>query len=149
MKTLNTLMNKKIISVPLGYSVNKAEALMIEKRIRHLPVTDGTGNIVGVLSSKDFSSNADLGFLVEDLMSAPVSFVDEKDTIREAALKMLEQKISCLLVIGKDEEAVGIITTDDLLRYLVESLQNESGSKQIFTKEFVGEIANALSSVGI
>lgn len=61
------IMTAKVFTVHPGQSVEECMALMTEKRIRHLPVTDG-GRLVGVLS---------IGDLVKEVIA------DQEQTIKQ------------------------------------------------------------------
>ena len=56
-------------------------------------------------------------------MTRKVSTVSADDTIEEAAVIMLNKKISCLPVLALSGEILGIITKTDLLKSLVEQTQ--------------------------
>ena len=47
------VMSKNVITVKTGDSIIKAATLMSENRIRHLPVVDEKGELVGVISIRD------------------------------------------------------------------------------------------------
>lgn len=49
---INKLMTRNTISIDKEGSFSKARVLMIRYRIRHLPVTDRKGCVIGVLSLK-------------------------------------------------------------------------------------------------
>jgi CBS domain-containing protein len=156
MAIVKEMMSKKLLAIPVGESLSKAFKLMAENRIRHLPVVDKSDTIVGVLSSKDFPSFGDLrDGLVEFYMNAPVIHVRQDVALKKAVYKMLESKISSLIVTDENDEAVGIITTDDMLWYLVTRLEKDSidEKKSIFSRIFdldtVGKVANQISLAGI
>jgi acetoin utilization protein AcuB len=152
---LKDIMSKKLVTVPVGTTLAKSTLIMNEHRIRHLPVTDETDTVIGILSSKDlpmFSEIRDLR--VEFFMTAPILSLPESAPLKEAAFKMLENKISSVLVFDENNNATGIITTDDLLWHLVTQLQKESEhSNSVFRKILdiptIGQIANSLSAAGI
>ena len=102
--------------------------------VRHLPVVDDRGIIVGIVSDKDFyramqidqpsfvsgkvaQPSFDPTSMVRDFMSWPVEAIDEDGSVAEAAKKMVDLKISALLV-SRDSEVLGIVTSEDLLRIL-------------------------------
>jgi acetoin utilization protein AcuB len=126
---------------------------MKQARVRHLPVVDENNAIVGILSDRDLlraskSESLTLGacasFLGEDLdpeatvsdyMSAPVESVYSDDALKEVVNRMIQERISALMV--KDVETqryVGIITTEDLLRVLLHYLKKDSGEDALFLK---------------
>ncbi len=57
--------------------------------------------------------------LVKDAMSSPVFTVDEKLTVNKAADLMDQHELGCVIVTGKDEKPIGIITERDLVSRVV------------------------------
>lgn len=150
--TTKDIMSPKLVTVTVGTTLAEAEEVMTENRFRHLPVIDDDGIIVGVLSQRDYSKLNDLDRLtVEYFMNAPVEYVSQDLPIRNAVFKMLENKISSLVVADNNDVAVGIVTTDDLLWHLAHLLKNDDshGSKLLPVTETIGELATTLSNSGI
>ena len=87
------------------------------------------------------------------MMNTDVEYIDSNVPLRQAILKMLEKKISSLLVSTSDETIVGIITTDDLLWHLARLLAYEKEDKGHFVTamqlQTVGEIANQAATAGL
>jgi CBS domain-containing protein len=148
------LMSTKLITTTVGTPLSEAYRLMEQKRIRHLPVLNGSDEIIGILSQRD------LGFIknqenipVEYAMSAPVVHVDQNAPLRSAIFKMLELKISSLLIADQESNVLGIITTDDLLWYLSSLLEdpkeNNFSLSSLFDLRTVGEAARMLSNAGV
>lgn len=118
-------------------SMAEAERRMKSEGIRHLPVLDGK-RIVGILSNRDIQRAQTLivtehksetviqGFKkVADYMSSPVQVMQTTDSVEYCAKEMVRLKISSM-VIEENHQAVGIITTDDLLVLLVDKLSTRS-----------------------
>lgn len=150
---LKDIMSKSLITIPMGTRLSEATELMTEKRIRHLPVVDKSGSIIGILSSKDlppFSEIRDLK--VEYFMSTAVIVLPQEAPIKDAALKMLENKISSIVVYDEEGKASGIVTSDDLLWYLFTQLQKEnhkSAFSTIVDLPTIGQLAHTISNAGI
>ncbi len=146
-------MTKKLLTIPVGTSLFAAHELMKEKRIRHLPIVDAMDDIVGVLSQRDLNSVPESkNILAEWMMSSPVEYVDQSLSLRKAILLMLQKKISCLLIADKEGNAVGIVTTDDLLWHLAHLLADEvddGGFLSVMDQQAIGEVINKLSLAGI
>ncbi len=153
MTPVQKVMTKKLITVPIGTSLFEANQLMKEKRIRHLPVIDEMDDVVGVISQRDLNYVPDSkNITVEMMMNSPVEYVDQSMPLRQAILLMLQKKISSLLISDSHENAVGILTTDDLLWHLAHLLSEETEDSPMLSateKQTVGEIANELSLMGI
>ncbi len=150
---IKTIMTRKLQTVPMGMSVLEAQQKMKDLRIRHLPVVDEMDDIVGVLSQRDMSRLAGAPAIpVEYLMSSPVQFMHQDTSLRSAVLKMLELKISCLLVSDENDDAIGIVTTDDMLWFLAHKLSEEPEEKPLVSAmnlQTIGKVANDLSLIGI
>lgn len=143
MKSRNAdIMSKKILSIHLDSKLEDAYWMMMENRIRHLPVRGNDGGILGMLSDRDLQRamrsecdaqpEFDPALRVEDVMSWPIRGVRASLSAKEAAERMLSEKISALLVMDDEMEPVGIITTDDLLKLLVKLLA-QNGSEPFVT----------------
>lgn len=152
--TIETIATRNVETVRMGTPVELALRHMKEKRIRHLPVIDHDDIIVGVLSQKDLTNiQYPQKLTVEQLMSSPIEFVDQNMPLRSAILRMLEKKISCLIVTNESDAVVGIVTTDDILWHLAHLLKDEKDENKSLISamnlQFIGEVANKLSLMGI
>lgn len=152
------IMSKKLITVSAETTLNETMDLMSEKRIRHMPVVDENLTVIGIVSQRDLSMSFPAimnatGAPIKHFMTTPVKYMDESTPVRSLIFKMLENKISCVIVGNDQENAVGIITTDDLLWYFAELLKNDSEKHRSFfditSLQTIGEVANKLSNIGI
>ena len=140
MKTLTkSIMTSKLVTVKNGDTIKEAFSLMREKGIRHLPVKDNEGKIIGIISERDVQRalnvkkaglyqqeiTLDENLKVEDFMSWPVYMVSEETSIERVAEEMLAQKISAFLVVNQDRIEQGIVTTDDMLKYLLTYIKTD------------------------
>lgn len=155
MTSVKSIMSKQLKTINAGSTIKEAYDLMEEFRIRHLPVLNEDGEISGVLTYKDvLADKAVLTMPVEYFMSFPVEQVPENSSLKNAALTMLEKKLTALLITNDEQEVVGIVTTDDLLWHLASHLQNEPDEaspllSSLGLQTTVGEIAHLLSQAGI
>ena len=154
MTEVKTIMSKNLKTVCKGSTLQDAYTIMEEFRIRHLPVVDFMGEIMGIVTYKDLHADyAVLKMPVEFFMSFPVEQISENSSLRSTALRMLEKKLSSLLIINEDQEVVGIVTTDDLLWHLASHFKNENDEAPFMDKvklqTTIGEIARMFSQAGI
>ncbi len=152
------IMSKKLITVSGETSLLETMNLMSERRIRHMPVVDEFSNIVGIVSQRDlnmsFPAIMDASAApIKLFMNSPVKYIEQSTPIRKVIFKMLEDKISCVIVGNDQKDAVGIITTDDLLWHLAELLNKETENHRslwdVSRLQTIGELASKLSDVGI
>ena len=126
-------MSKDIITVNVEDSMQDAGYLLREHNINVLPVME-KGRMVGIVTDRDLKKASpsdattldmhELLFLiskikVRDLMKTPVITIPPDYTVEEAAVILLEKKISGLPVVDEKNQLVGIITRSDLFRVLI------------------------------
>jgi CBS domain-containing protein len=100
-------------------SVQRAAQRMAERHIGSLLVQDGSGEIVGIITDKDLRTKVvarglDYRTEVARIMSAPVRFIAEQAVCFDALLAMMRDKIHHL-VVKRQDEIVGVVTTHDIM----------------------------------
>ncbi len=104
--------------------IAKAQEMMKEHRIRHLPVQHG-GKLVGILTDRDvklamsFQGPGEL--LVEDVMTADPYTTSPDAPLADVVFEMAEHKYGSA-IIQDNGKVVGIFTDNDALRVLGEVL---------------------------
>lgn len=131
---VSTIMTKNVIKLHLADDLTKAEKLFKHNKIRHIPVVDGN-KIVGMLSYTDLlrisfadavDDNDDVVdasvynlFTVEQVMAKKLVTISPDTTIRETA-EILSTKEFHALPVCLGDLLVGIVTTTDLIKYLID-----------------------------
>jgi CBS domain-containing protein len=125
------LMKRTIVSLPSSANLDTAAACMEEAGIRHLPIVDGSGLLVGVVSQRDVARARDVIRTAEgrrqqlrlgDIMRTEALKVTPELPAHEAAAMMIEHKIGMLPVVEPDGRVVGIVTETDFLEVAREAL---------------------------
>jgi len=91
-----------------------ALALMRQHRISGLPVVDGEGRPVGILTNRDLRFERDLSQRVGDVMTRKLITVTEGVTLEESKALLHKNRIEKLLVVGGDGRLRGLITIKDI-----------------------------------
>lgn len=127
-------MTSDVITVREDTPMMQASVIMKENKIRSLPVVNGPGKLVGILSDRDLRDASpskattldvyELNYLlstisVKGLMTTDPVFVRPDETVEFAAMLMLENTISSLPVINHADSLVGIITQTDVFKALI------------------------------
>lgn len=131
---VSEIMTKDVITLKRTDSLETAELLFKLKRIRHIPVVDGS-HIVGMLSYNDlmrvsFADAIDENeesidalvykmFTIDKIMVNNIISVPSTKTIKEVAEILSKNEFHALPVVDNDS-LVGIVTTTDLINYLLE-----------------------------
>ena len=109
-------------------TLKKAETIMSQERIRHLPVVDSKGEVVGIISERDIHCAYRLQgadeYMVKDIMRPDPYITDESTKISEVAFKMSERKIGSALIRSASDE-LGIFTSIDALNALIEIVRGD------------------------
>ncbi len=130
---VSTIMSTQLVVLNTTDSLEKAERLFKKHHIRHIPVIMGK-KIVGMLSLTDLLriSFADGAYEEEDevetvvyemftipqVMAKKIKTVSPDTTIKEVA-ELLSKEEFHALPVELNGELVGIVTTTDLIRYLL------------------------------
>lgn len=131
---VSSIMTKNVVKLNLTDDLTKAEMLFKKHQIRHIPVVNGN-IIIGMLSYTDllrisFADAVDDDddiidttvynmFTIEQVMAKKLVTVSPDMTIKEAAEILASKEFHALPVVQGDL-LVGIVTTTDLIKYLIE-----------------------------
>jgi CBS domain-containing membrane protein len=131
---ISTIMTKKVITLSSGDRLEMAEHLFKTKKIRHIPVVKGK-QIIGMLSYTDLlrisfvdaidETEMDVDavvyemFTIEQVMAKNLVSVTSNTPIKEVAEILSKREFHALPVVD-DTILVGIITTTDLINYLLQ-----------------------------
>lgn len=117
------IMSTKVQTIDMNEKAESAWNLMKWKRIHHVVVTDGPGQVVGVVSARDLGGQdreeARKIRPVAAMMTAYAVKAVPGMPVRQAANVMRGWNIGCLPVV-EDGALVGIVTVSDLLRIVAE-----------------------------
>lgn len=122
--TVADLMSTALITVGTNDPVTGAHAEMQVGVVRHLPVVDDRGHLVGVLSDRDVlrAISTRKPQRVGDIMTRDVVTTRPETAAHEAAGLMLENSISSLLVVDETSTLVGVVTMTDYVELARRSL---------------------------
>ena len=124
--TVEDFMSTAVITMKETDALSAAQIEMRMAEIRHLPIIDQKGHVVGVLSDRDVLRHLTRidgkPTPVAQIMSRKVRTVSPSTPAHEAATLLLEHRFGCLPVVGDDEQIVGIITDTDFLKIAEQAL---------------------------
>ncbi len=131
---VSAIMTKDVITLSSVDDLMTAEKLFKENSIRHIPVVSGQ-EIVGMLSYTDLlrisfadavdDNETDVDtvvynmFTIDQVMAKNLVKVTSSTTIKEVAEILAKKEFHALPVVD-DNNLVGIVTTTDLINYLLE-----------------------------
>jgi CBS domain-containing membrane protein len=140
--TLNTvaqIMTADPLCVTRDASLKDAHELMRSKNIRHIPVIDDKGVLVGMLTQKimiakvlalmaQFGATAlerkEKQQLVADLMVTDFAAVAPEQSLKEVAGFFVSNRHGCMPVVDTSNKIKGILTSSDFVRLAADLLKN-------------------------
>lgn len=149
---ITDIMTREPYTLSADNNLSDARKLMSEHHIRHVPIIDAKGGLIGLVSQRDIlaaetprnassTSNREPSeptVTLGEIMTTPVDTLTENASLRGAALHLQKNKLGCLPVIS-DGKLVGIITDSDFVAVainLMEQLQEveaEESDDALFT----------------
>lgn len=130
--TVGELMAVDPVVVHANASLSEAAALLDQHHIHGLPVVDGAGSLVGVLSQTDLVRARSTEYLwanwpglaVRHLMTSPAITVTRSTPIPLAAATMERHHIHRVVVVADEDERlpIGVLSSTDLVHSIVENV---------------------------
>lgn len=117
----------------------EAVALMRQRGIRHVPVTDADGRLVGMVSDRDVraaigdpaeafrSERTEIEeMLVSTVMTSPAESVGEDAPLSAVAARLTHESIGALPVVDRTNRITGVVSYVDIVKVLLELAASRS-----------------------
>ena len=138
---ISEIMTPKVITVNEHDRFSLVEEKMRSFHIRHLPVVDDDGKLVGILTQRDLyraqsprrledgtwyydQNSLDSNILNVVMTKKPYS-LNPEDSVAKAILVMAERKYGCIPIVQKDGVLCGIITQHDILKIAAQIIREK------------------------
>ena len=138
--TIETIMTRHVVTVRMDDELRTIRELFDRYRFHHVVVVDQC-RVVGVISDRDLLHNispfigkasertmdlASLHRKAHQVMTRSLVSVMPETPIGDAAILMMNNKISCLPVLDANGACVGIVTMRDLLRWSLRQMADQT-----------------------
>jgi acetoin utilization protein AcuB len=158
-------MTRKVITAGPETGIFEAQELMAQSKIRHLPVIETDGRLVGIVTDRDIRSALPYEFFkkhpskrekekfsklqIKDIMSKNPITISPTYTIQDALLMIQDAKVGALPVVDEESRLTGIISVRDLLRAFINVLGiGEPGTLLcIIVEEKVGQLKKIVDAI--
>jgi acetoin utilization protein AcuB len=128
-------MTRKVITIDSKMGILEAQALMAQHKIRHLPVVDPDGTLIGIVTDRDIRSAVPYKLIknpdtckewekvanvkVGDIMTTDPIVISPEYTIQDALLLIQREKVGAFPVVDRKGKLKGILSVRDLLRAFI------------------------------
>lgn len=136
---LQEVMTKDPVTLNIDEPFYRVAEIFQKKDIRHLPIVNSQGVILGILSQRDLNriaspkrdANGNYVYDLEELTKyilkqhiiQKVYSLAPEDTLEKAVAIMTEKKLGCVPVTDPDGRVVGILTVTDVLKLFLKALR--------------------------
>jgi IMP dehydrogenase len=105
------------VTLQVNSTVRDAEKIMREFKIGGIPVVDGNGKLVGIITNRDLRFQKDLSMPIERIMTKEnLITAPEGITLEKAEVILQNYKIEKLPVVNKKGKLTGLVTYKDILK---------------------------------
>jgi CBS domain-containing protein len=115
-KTVRDIMSRDLVYVTVEARASLALPQILRFGITAVPVLDPQHRPIGIVSLRDLVAGAEL----EAAMTTPARVISQDATIEEAARALAAADIHHFVVVGTDGRAVGMVSSLDLLRSVLD-----------------------------
>lgn len=133
--TVSEIMTPNVVTLSVSDTLWDIENTFRRFHLRHAPVLDDDGELVGMISIMDlqrFTEDGDIRkdepdevgletLIAQDIMARNPVAIQVDHSIKEAALIFTENEFHALPVLDRDRLA-GIISTTDIIRFFLDNI---------------------------
>lgn len=120
--TVETLINTATPPLKHSDTVDFALGLLLEFRVRHLPVIDSDGRVTGVLSENRLLDSEGPEVCISELLAGEPVTISPKAHIFESTGVMIEHDLTTLPVVDADGYYLGLVQRQDLFEWYARML---------------------------
>ena len=105
------------VTLKINSTVRDAEKIMREFKIGGIPIVDGNGKLVGILTNRDMRFQKNMSMPVEHIMTKEnLITAPEGITLEKAEIMLQKYKIEKLPIVNKKGKLTGLVTYKDILK---------------------------------
>jgi CBS domain-containing protein len=119
---IEDIMSTNVVSLDISKIAAHAADLMTEKKIGSIIITK-KDKPFGIITERDLVRRYDRNTPVEDLASNPLITADCNTTLEKVVGIMLKNGIRKIPIVDKNSDLVGIVTTTDLVKFLLPKIK--------------------------
>jgi CBS domain-containing protein len=114
-----------------------ARIMMVQNRIRHIPIVDENNVLLGIISQRDVLAAEESSLLITDKFKrfdyeqsvkviefyrSEIMTINSKASVHQAALTIQKYKIGCLPILANGE-LIGLVTASDFVNVAINLIE--------------------------
>ena len=143
MSRVEHMMTSDLATISMGATAAEAAQTMHRLGLRHLPVVDAAGHLVGILSDRDLRGPM-IGLAAETPITAatPIEHLMTRDLVTarvgdllgDVARKIVEHRIGAVPIVDSANTPVGILSYVDVLRRLADDTARDAQAIELMDR---------------
>lgn len=133
------------VTLPISANVRDAKEQMREHSIGGIPIIDGNGKILGIVTNRDLRFEKNNNRPISEVMTSKnLVTVAEGTSLGDAEAILQENKIEKLPVVNSDKKLVGLITFRDITKLTQNPFANKDSFGRLRVAAAIGVTGDAL-----
>ncbi len=143
MSRVEHMMTSNLATIPVAATAAEAAQTMHRLGLRHLPVVDAAGHLVGILSDRDLrgpmvglaaETAVTAATPIERLMTRDLVTARIGDLIGDVARKIVEHRIGAVPIVDSANTPLGILSYVDVLRRLADDAARDAQAIELMDR---------------
>ena len=132
-----------------GDTLGDADALMAKFRISGVPIVDGNGKLIGIITNRDMKFETDMSRRIDEVMTKTGLVTGLVGTTLDEAKAILQKnRIEKLPIVDKDYKLRGLITIKDIEKVLKYPNSAKDASGRLLCAAAIGVTNDVLDRTG-
>ena len=120
--TVAEIMNTRVITIDPDQPCKAALETFLTSHLGSLPVVDGDGKLVGIISKSDLLLPSKIAKRVRDILTRQVITVRGESPIAKVVRMFQSTKVRCIPVVDREMKLVGVVGRQDVLAHYARQL---------------------------
>jgi CBS domain-containing protein len=120
--TVADIMSTSLLTIDPDQPCKAALEIFLTSHVGSLPVVDGEGKLVGILSKTDLLLPAKIAKRVRDIFTRQVLTVREDCPVAKLVRMFQSTRVRCIPVVDRDMKLVGVVGRQDVLAHYAKRL---------------------------
>lgn len=143
MSRIEHMMTPDVATIPVSATAAEAAQVMDRLGLRHLPVVDDVGHLVGILSDRDLRGpmigiaterGVTAATPIERLMTRDVVTASPGEHVGDVARKIVEHRIGAVPIVDSANVPIGILSYVDVLRRLADDAARDARAIELMDR---------------
>jgi len=137
MTTVTSIMADDLFTLGIENTLADARIMMVQNRIRHIPIVDDNNVLLGIISQRDVLAAEESSLTITDKFKrfdyeqsvkviefyrSEIMTINSKASVHQAALTIQKYKIGCLPILTNGK-LIGLVTASDFVNVAINLIE--------------------------